>query len=255
MSQAELLYGMRERDDFPCTIDLLRSRDAAVVELADVEIFYSLFELPMSVAIARLPRSLHPSIPAVMGINFWRVPTSPFGEFNLAYVGLACRTGIKPRHLVIGAWCDNPSAAQFFSDRYGFNCRLAEVRCRESYERVVGQIAVGGVTIVETLASEFVPIVGGGGTVKYSPPLNLAKIDGRAMFAQFEATYAFKRVSRGVVENEIYRAIEVGDGAIEPTTPIAGTFAVCDVQLLPIRFQVDLAISAEDGGATKIAAI
>ena len=253
MNNPELLYGERAQTDFVPPGNVLASSDRGAVELVDVEIFYSLFELPMSVAIARLPQSLHPSIPAVMAANYWHAPVSPFGEFHLAYVGLACRTGIKPRHLVIGAWCDNPDAARFFRERYGFDCVAAEIQCHETFERVVGRITVEDATILETVATDFVPIVGGGGSVKYSPPLNLALIEGQAMLAQFEAGYAFKRVLRGDARNNIYCAQALGDGEIAPTSPISGTFAVCDVYLLPVRFQVDLAIPAEQGGATKIA--
>ena len=252
MSKPELLYGERAQADFPQPGNALTFSDRNAVELADVEIFYSLFELPMGVAIARLPESLHPSIPAVMATNFWHAPSSPFGEFHLAYVALACRTGIKPRHLIVGSWCDNPAAAQFFRERYGFDCQAAAIQCRETFERVIGRIVVDDATILETVGTEFVPIVSGGGSVKYSPPLNLAMIDGQAMLAQFEGAYTFKRVLRGNAINQIYRASALGDDAIKPTSPIAGTLAVCDVHLLPVRFQVDLAIPAEAGGASKI---
>ncbi len=252
MSKPELLYGERVPADFGQPGNPLNFGDRSTVELTEVEIFYSLFELPMDVAIARLPKSLHPSIPAVMATNFWHGREGPFGEFNLATVALACRTGIKPRHLIIGSWCDNPAAAQFFRERYGFNCQAAAIQCRESFERVVGRIVVDDKTILETVGTEFLPIVSGGGSVKYSPPLNLTVIDGQAMLAQFEAGYSFKRVLRGSANNPIFNAREIGDDAIQPTTPIAGTLAVCDVHLLPVRFQVDLTVPAEAGGASKI---
>jgi len=252
MSASELLYGERSVDDINRPLASLVPDARGVIKISDVEIFYSLFELPMSTTVARLSTSLHPSIPAVMGTSFWRVPASDFGEFQLAYVGLACRTGIKPRHMVIGAWCDNPAAARFFRDRYGFDCQPAEIRCRETYDRVLGWVAAERETILEIVATALVPIVGGGGSVKYSPPLNLAFIGGQTKLAQFEASYDFKRVSRGVVQASTYVASEVGDAAVAPTYPISGTFAVCDVDLLPVRFQVDLLTPAEHGGATKV---
>ena len=153
--------------------------------------------------------------------------------------------------MVIGSWCDNPAATRFFRGAYGFDCRAATVQCRETFERVVGRIVVDDTIILETVGTDFIPIVSGG-SVKYSPPLNLAAIDGQTKLVQFEGGYSFKRVLRGNAANPIYRARELGDEAINPTSPIAGTFAVCDVHLLPVRFQVDLAIPAEAGGATKI---
>ena len=70
--------------------------------------------------------------------------------------------------------------------------------------------------------------------------------------AQFEASYDFKCVSRGAVQATTYAASEVGDAAVAPTYPISGTFAICDVDLLPVRFQVDLLTPAERGGSMKV---
>ncbi len=252
MSTSELLYGERSVDDMDPPPGPLALGAEGAMKISDVEIFYSLFELPMGTAIARLPASLHPSIPAVMGTCFWQVPASDFGEFQLAYVGLACRTGIKPRHMVIGAWCDNPAAARFFRERYGFNCRTAELQCRETYDRVLGRVTLERDIILEIVATELIPITGGGGSVKYSPPLNLALSGERAKLAQFEASYDFKRVSRGTVQATTYLPAEVGDAAVAPTYPVSGTFAVCDVELMPARFQIDLVTPAEKGGATKL---
>ena len=89
MSGSELLYGERSADDINRPLASLVPDARGVIKISDVEIFYSLFELPMKTTVARLPASLHPSIPAVMGTCFWRVPASDFGEFQLAYVGLA----------------------------------------------------------------------------------------------------------------------------------------------------------------------
>lgn len=253
MSTAEFLFGARDAADFETCASTLVVGDTSILELADVEIFYSLFELPMATSVARLPVSLHPSIPAVLGMSLWRVPQSPLGPFHLAYVGLACRTGIKPRHFVIGAWCDNAEAGEYLSAHYGFACRDARILLRESYERIIGRVDVGAHTILETVASSVVAIVGGGASVKYSPPLNLTALDGEPVLAQFEAGYAFKQVQRGVVAANVFEAASIGDAAVAPTTSIAGTYAVCDVQLLPLRFAVDLAIPAEHGGARKVA--
>ena len=79
MSKAELLYGQRPLEAFsepPSQLDLSASENIA---LDDVEISYSLFEVPMDTVQHVLPAALHPSVPAVFGATFWRVPASPFG--------------------------------------------------------------------------------------------------------------------------------------------------------------------------------
>jgi hypothetical protein len=253
MSAAELLFGSRPANDFTSPRAQLGS-DNTTLALVDVEIFYSLFELPMAAVLPRLPVSLHPSIPAVFATNFWHVPQSPFGEFHFAYIGVACRTGIKPRHLVHGAWCDNERAGEYLRSRYGLECLTAAIYLRETYDRVRGAVTIDGHTFLEVLCRETIPLVGAGGSVKYSPSLSLASVDAQTLLVQFEAAYEFKRVMRGPVRTGAFDAPATGEATLIPGYPIAGTFAVCDVELLPPRFTVDLAVPAESGGARKLRA-
>ncbi|MDA0822620.1 MAG: hypothetical protein O3C28_09385 [Proteobacteria bacterium] len=251
MNKPELLYGERSSPDFARPESVLDYAATKALALDNVEIFYSLFEIPMSDVLRALPASLHPSIPAVLCTNFWKATESPFGPFAFAYVGPACRTGIKPRHMVTRAWCDNPVAAHYLLTHYGFDCKPAVIRCGESYERIRGQVLVDGKTLLDITTTDCVPIVGGG-SVKYSPPLNLCLVDDRPLFAQLEVGYSFKRVLRGSLAAPVFDAKATGDIALTPSYAIAGTFAVCDVQLMPVRFAVDLTVSAEEGGAIKL---
>ncbi len=252
MSAPELLYGAREATDLRAAKPLAGHADP--IELGAVEIYYSLFELPMATVLPRLPKSLHPSIPAVLATSFWRVAESPCGPFEFAYTGLACRTGIKPRHFVYAAWCDNADAGQLLRDRYGIGCAPATVACRESYDRIRGVVAVDGMVVLDIVTNNMVSLAGAGAMVKYSPALGLAQTGGQQKLIQFEASYEFKRVLRGEVSAESFDAEGTGEPGLRPSHSIAGTFAVCDVTLLPPRFAVDLAVPAEAGGATKISA-
>ena len=252
MNAPVLLYGERA----PTTVALaptpLDVSPQQTLLLPDAEILYVLYELPMRTAVARLPVSLHPSVPAVLGITFLHAQDSPFGSFTLAYLAIACRTGIKPRHFVTGAFCDNDSASQFFANRYGFACGSATVECRATYDRVRGAIAVAGMTILDVAISDYLPLIGIGGMIKYSPPLTATTINDAPAMVQFEAAYDFKRSIRGKPRLAHYAQDALGDRALVPTTPIAGSHAVCDVHLMPARFSVDLLIPAEAGGARKI---
>lgn len=247
----ELLYGARAGSSVtPASALDLDASDPVV--LNDAEIFYSLFEMPMASALARLPRSLHPSIPAVLGVTFIRATQGPLGAFTLAYVGIACRTGIKPRHFITGAFCDSAQASKFFAMRYGFAVHSAEVHYHETYDRVRGFITHNGHVLLDLVIAECIPLVGAGATIKYSPPLNAVDIGGNPALAQFEAAYEYKKVLRGKPQALVFDAEALGDGAVRPTHPIAGSHAVVDLHLLPVRFQVDLDIPAEAGGAGKV---
>lgn len=248
----ELLYGRRHAGSVPLAATPLDLAASAPVVLENAEIFYCLFEMRMAAAEARLPQSLHPSVPAVLGITFIRADDGPLGPFTLAYLGIACRTGIKPRHFITGAFCQGAQASAFFASRYGFAITDAEVAYHETYDRVRGHIGVGGRSILDLVIAQCVPLVGAGATIKYSPPLNAVAVGGQPALVQFEAAYEYKRVLRGRPQTLIYDGQALGDAEVVPTWPIAGSHAVVDLHLLPVRFQVDLSVPAETGGAGKI---
>lgn len=250
--KAELLYGARAASDYrgPAgQIDLATGEDFV---LENLQIYYSLFEVPMQVALAVTPVSLHPAIPAHIGITFWRCDSGPLGPFECAWVGLACRTGIKPRHLIQSAFVTNPAVGAWLQRRYGFSCQTAEVHYRENYDRLCGEVVVGGARILEVVTRGMQPVVGAGASVKYSPALNLAQLGSGNVLVQMEASYAFKRVIRGTPQALHYEAATLGDARVAPMFPMSGTHAVADVTLHAPRFTADLTLPAEQGGARKI---
>jgi hypothetical protein len=250
---AELLYGQRAPANVPITATALDTAAGDTVVIEGAEILYVLYEMPMSASLAGLPVSLHPSIPAVYGITFIRASDSALGAFELAYAGIACRTGIKPRHFILAAYTDSAAAAAFFGARYGFDCKRAVVRQRETYDRARGMIETDGTALLDVAITDCIPLVGAGATIKYSPPLNATRVGGEPALVQFAAAYDFKRVLRGKPRLDSFDGAALGDAAVRPTHPIAGSFAVCDLHLMPARFQVDLTVPAEAGGARKIA--
>ena len=214
--------------------------------IENVDVFYSLFEISMQDALSIIPTGLHPSIPAVMGVTFWRAKDSELGPFNLAFVAVACRTGIKPRHLVLNAYTDSVQAQSYFGAQYAFDCEIAEVFFQENFDRFYGKVTANNNVVLESETTEALPLVGGGTAVKYSPPLNGTAIDGRDVLVQFEAAYDFKRAARGKPK------LTQLAGTVKANTPISGTHAICDIEFLPARFTVDMLLPAEAGGAKKI---
>ena len=252
MNAPVLLYGSRAPSTVALAQTALDVSPQEALVLPDVQILYVLHEMPMQAALKCLPVSLHPSIPAVLGMTVMHAKQSPFGEFTLAYLGIACRTGIKPRHFITGAFCANQAAANYFGSRYGFDCRSATVSYRETYDRVRGEVVVDGRCILDVAIAECTPLVGVGGIIKYSPPLTATRVNGAAVLVQFEAAYDFKRSVRGRSQLATFDAAALGDVAMTPTMGIAGSHAVVDLHLMPARFQCDLTIPAEAGGARKI---
>lgn len=251
MSAPELLYGARTPGTFGLGAKPLGADTDGEVVLKQVHIHYALFELPMADVLPRLPTSLHPSVPAVIGVTVWRCDEGPLGAFGLAYVGLACRTGIKPRHLIHGAFCDNAEVAAWMERRYGLAARAARIRSLETYDRGWSQVEVDGRVVLDIASERTQPLVAGS-TVKYSPVLNPAAFAAGPGLVQMEVAFDFRRVMRGVPRLNTYDAAAFGDASLRPQYPVSGTWAEVEVSLLPPRFKLDLNVPAETGGASRI---
>ena len=224
----------------------------AEVKLEQVHIYSALFEIPLHGAMRSLPVGVHPSIPALSCATFWRCPGGPLGAFELAFIGLACRTGIKPRQLVYSAFADTDAACGFFRQRYGFPCRSAKVRQREYYDRVLGSVEMLGKRILEISTTGLTPLVGMGSFVKYSAALNFARVPEGVGLVQLEASYEFTRVIRGVPQAVTYDGAALGDATIVPVYPVSGAHAIVNLTLHPTRFVVDPVTPAERGGVRRI---
>lgn len=251
MSAPELLYGQRPEGTFGIKAAPLTRDNAGEVVLKRVQVHYSLFELPMASVLPRLPTALHPSVPAAIGLTVWKCPEGPSGSFSVGWVGVTCRTGIKPRHLIHGAWCDREDAATWLRSRYGLNCTLAAISSLETWDRAWSKIEVAGVPVVELVTENPQPLVPGS-TVKYSPVLNAARIENAVTLVQMESAFDFHRVLRGVPRLPVYAAEAMGDAGLSPHYPISGTWAEVDITLLPPRFKLDPEIPAEQGGASRL---
>ena len=248
----ELLYGTRAASTVGINAPAFTPSKQADVILPDVEIHYCLFEIPMAVAQARLPTGLHPSVPAMLGITVWRCRAGPLGPFALAYLGIACRTGIKPRHLIHGAFCDKAEVSEWLRMQYGLNCRAAKVHNLEGYDRIHSRVEVAGCPVLDLVTDQAQPLAGRGAMVKYSPILNAVRIGEDTALVQMETSFDFKRVLRGRPHTAIFDAAALGDDSITPNTPVSGTFSIADINLHAPRFKLDVALPAEQGGAKKL---
>lgn len=230
-------------------VDLSPSDD---VRLEDVQVFNTIFEIPMLTARRRLPPSVRSSIPALVYFTFWRCAGGPLGAFEFSFAGLSCRTGVKPRFLTHGAFTDSEVAADFFRKRYGFPVREARVRMRENYDRLGATIHLNGTPALEIIATRVIPLVGLGSFVKYSPVLNIARTAQGFGLVQVETSYEFKRVLRGAPSLVAYNAGALGDSEVQPTTPVSASHAVVNMTLHPVRYLIDPTKSAETGGVRKL---
>lgn len=199
--------------------------------LKDVEIHYCLMEMPMGAALAALPPSLHPSVPAHMTATFFRIPDSPSGPFEFAVMGIGCRFGIRPRMLTTAAFASTPAGAEFMGKAFGFACTLAEVRTRSGYQGVRSTIARQDELLLDLATFDLEPVLGGGAAIKYCAPLNPIKHRSRIGLLQVDLGFEYHNSARGVLHVDAFAGGKLGIPSGEPEFVICGTRAVVDITI------------------------
>jgi len=222
--------------------------------LPGADIHYCLFEIPMQDALRHLPPGLHPAIPAVLGITFIKAPESPLGPLQMAIVGIACRSGIRPRYMTLAAFTDSAAVAAALQSRWGFPARVSQVTTHVYYDQVLSTVAENGRKLLEVATGHLVMLTGPGASVVYCPALNMADLDIGRRFIQVDFSAEFKRVARGEPTSLLFDGRLLGDIDAAPSDPVSGTLAKADLTIHPVRFVADPMVLAENGGASKLAA-
>ena len=71
---------------------------------------------------------MHPAIPEYAIFNITHYPESPWGDFTIAEVRIAGRTGVRPRGFVLRSYVNNKDAARELAAPMGFSGRRGRRR-------------------------------------------------------------------------------------------------------------------------------
>ncbi len=214
--------------------------DAEPWQLAGVDILQLMFEIDDGNMAELLPKALHPVIPPVVIFSVVRVPESPVGPFLLAQVRVGCRAGVRPRGLLLRAYSDSQEACAALAERWGYACRLGEVRLRRYHDRISADVTAGGEEILRISMENPEPI--SGADVQYVASMNLARLsteEDRGVLVQVDPEYAFHRAERGRPEIEAFVPEAWAAVGVEPVYPVSGSFAHVDTGFPRIRYVVD----------------
>jgi len=217
--------------------------------LPGAELLQVATEIDDAAVLGMLPPALHPTIPPMATIVFWRCPTSDFGPFTLAQVRISCRAGFRSRGLLAAAYCDNLAAAEFLSTHWAFDCRHADVVLRRQYHRVEGTVTARGQIVLRVALLD--PQVIAPGDVEYSSNLNPARLvaDGleQPRLVQAEPEYLVQRADRGLPEIDIFDLALTSAQGIEPTNGASALYSRGELRLPPVRFLVHPELSLTEG--------
>jgi hypothetical protein len=203
------------------------------------------FEVAHGPALRLTPPSLHPSVPPYATISMLRCPESPLGRFTLAQVRLVVRAGIRPRGLLLGAYCDVPAVAAALREGWGFDVHVADVKLLSRHDAVRGHVIVDGVAVLEMESADNEPV--GLGDLTLLDNLHVVRIlepdarEPKGAIVQIDPEWSVHNADRG---HPVLRTFDPdafgGQGLLELTSPVSAITCSADVELTRPRFAIDL---------------
>jgi hypothetical protein len=206
--------------------------EAAVLE--DVGILVVLHEFGADSALDVLPPGLHPTIPPLVTWMVWQVAGGPLGAFSIAQTRIECRSGARPRAMLISAVVDSVEVAGELASRWGFTTRVGDVDFERSYDRVAAAVTLDGRTVLDVEAVDPVPLRPA--DVQWMSNMHIASTPRGLRLVQVDPSYDVTRAERARPILKSFDAAAWGEPEIVPTYPIAASISTATVTLPKIRF-------------------
>lgn len=181
-----------------------------------------------------LPPALHPTLPPAVSWLVYDCPESPWGPLRLAQTRIECRSGTRPRALLVAAVCDNRDAAGALAARWGYRSRGGEIDFRRSYDEVRAEVRIAGNVALEIGLRAPQPL--GLGDIQFVAGMHPAVTPRGFRLVQCDPEHVEVEASRGEPLVEEFDAEAWGDDRIDPVYPVSAAFCVADVTLPVLRF-------------------
>jgi hypothetical protein len=240
-----MLVGSADPQRFEKEAPVLERFDGPGVEWPDCVFVQALSEIAAEPMSAMLPPALHPSLPPVVGFRAYSVPDSEWGPFRLAELRIECRSGLRPRGLLVGAVVDSAAAARGLGERFAFRCTVGEVRIDRAYDETRLRVARGSTTWLELRLR--VPQRLGESDTQFVSSLHPARTPRGFRLVQVDVEHAVRRAERGQLELEAFDAAAWGEPLIRPTRLLPGVVGRADVSIRPLRFVCRADVLAFEG--------
>jgi hypothetical protein len=229
-----MLQGTAKVSEFERGAPTLRDFDSEALVLPGASVLQALYEIDSVDMCEMLPPRLHPTLPPVVSWSFYRFPDTPWGEVNLAQTRIQCRSGLRPRGLLVNAAIDNAAAGEALASRFGFRFETAEVSLQHGYDEIRGQVEFDGDIVLDVAARDPQPL--GLTTVQFVSNIHPAQTPSGFRLVQVDFEHAVERAEACEPVLDEFDAEAWGDERIEPSYPISAAYCVGDVTLPKLRF-------------------
>ena len=218
------------------------AKDAATIEsfgkseivFEDVVCFQMTMEMRNQAREAVLPRGLHPTVPATLSMQAWKVGRSPFGEFKMVVCRIGCRSGVRARGYSTRVYANTQVSVSALRQQFGFSTQFAEVDFRHSFDGTDVSVIFESSIIFEAACLDPEPM--GNSDVQYSGTLNLAHTPKGLRLVQLEADHVASQVERLSSRLMSFDGEAWGNSLLDPYTVVSASLAYETVTFLPVRF-------------------
>jgi hypothetical protein len=204
------------------------------VQLEDVECFQLTAEMRSSARESVLPAGLHPTIPAALSVQAWKVGASPWGAFAVCFCRVSCRSGVRARGFSTAAVVQGDAALSALRNAFGFPARPGAVNLGRHYDGVDLTVSDESGTTLEVAALDPDPL--GLEDVQYTGTMNLAHTPQGLRLVQVESRHSATRVERLSARILHFDGASWGNERLAPYRVIAASVALEDIVLPPVRF-------------------
>jgi hypothetical protein len=215
------------------------------LELPGIELLQATFELEGKQVESHFPAGLHPTLPVLAVFAFWRASEGPIGAFTLAQLRLACRSGARPRQLLVASFVDGEPAREVLNARFAFGARPASVELARFYDRVDARVLVDGRKILELHAGAPLPLASS--DLQFFASVHPAQTPKGFRLVQIDPEYVITRAERGRPVLDVFDAAAFGEPALNPAYPVAAFVALGDIVLPRVRFVLRPDVLAFEG--------
>jgi hypothetical protein len=212
----------------------LASLSAEPLTLSGVELAQITFELEGKGIEALFPPGLHPTLPVLAVFAFWRANDGPLGAFTLAQLRLSCRSGARPRQLLVAAFCEGEPMRAELNARFAFGARPARVSLARFYDRVDASVALDGRTLLDLHAKAPLPLAPS--DLQFFASVHPARTPRGLRLVQIDADHEIVRAERGRPALAAFDAAAFGAPGLEVGYPVAASIALGEIRLQRIRY-------------------
>jgi hypothetical protein len=166
--------------------------------------------------------------------SIYRFPETEWGEVRLAQTRIECRSGLRPRGLLVSAITDNPAAGRALSARFGYRIQDGLVGLRRGYDEIRAEIEIDGELVLDVGLRN--PDRLEPSAVQFVSSVHPATTPRGFRLVQVDPTHTLERAKRGDPIVEEFEAEAWGDERIQPAYPISAIFGVGVVTLPKLRY-------------------